>query len=131
MAEKRVRRRRVADKPGTRRDRGSSTDKGSSAENAGRSQPVSGAELAKRARKELAQITGLEAESVTSLERADDGSWLVTVELLELSRIPETDDMLGSYKAELDENGELVRYRRLRRYSRSQAGEEQTVKREE
>jgi hypothetical protein len=85
----------------------------------------SGADLAQRARRELSEITGLEAESVTSLERADDGTWKVTVELLELSRIPETDDMLGSYEAELDEDGELLGYKRLRRYSRSQAGMEQ------
>jgi hypothetical protein len=85
----------------------------------------SGADLAQRARRELSEITGLEAESVTSLERADDGTWKVTVELLELSRVPETDDMLGSYEAELDEDGELLGYKRLRRYSRSQAGMEQ------
>lgn len=43
----------------------------------------------------------------------------MTVELLELSRIPETDDMLGSFEAELDESGELRRYRRVRRYART------------
>ena len=86
---------------------------------------VSGAELAERAREELAEITGLEAESVTSLARADDGSWTVTVELLELSRIPETDDLLGSYEAQLDEDGELLGYRRIRRYPRSLGGEDE------
>ena len=83
----------------------------------------SGAQLAARAKEELAEITGLEAESVTSLERDEDGTWRVTVELLELERIPNTDDMLGSYEAELDEEGELVGYRRLRRYARSQSDE--------
>jgi hypothetical protein len=88
---------------------------------------LSGAKLAQHARRELSEITGLDAESVTSLKRADDGTWKVTVELLELSRIPETDDVLGAYEAELDEKGELLGYRRLRRYARSQAGEEQGV----
>jgi Gas vesicle synthesis protein GvpO len=87
----------------------------------------SGAQLAQRARRELSEITGLEAESVTSLERADDGTWKVTVELLELSRVPETDDMLGSYEVELNESGELLGYRRVRRYTRSQAGADQGV----
>jgi Gas vesicle synthesis protein GvpO len=82
----------------------------------------SGAQLAQRARRALSEITGLDAESVTSLERVDDGTWKVTVELLELSRIPETDDMLGSYEVELDESGELLGYRRLRRYARVQGG---------
>jgi Gas vesicle synthesis protein GvpO len=56
---------------------------------------------------------------VTALARAQDGTWRVTVELLELARIPETDDLLGSYGAQLDDGGELLRYRRLRRYPRS------------
>jgi hypothetical protein len=80
---------------------------------------LSGGQLAQRARRELAEITGLEAESVTALARADDGTWRVTVELLELSRIPETDDVLGSFEAQLDDTGELLRYRRVRRYART------------
>lgn len=88
---------------------------------------LSGGQLAQRARKELAAITGLEAESVTSLERHDDGTWKVTVEMLELSRVPETDDVLGAYETELDENGELLGYRRVRRYARSQAGDTQST----
>ena len=86
-----------------------------------------GAQIAKRAREELAEMTGLEPEGVTSLEQAEDGSWQVTVELLELSRIPETDDMLGSYEVELDEDGEVIAYKRRRRYSRSQADQPQPV----
>jgi Gas vesicle synthesis protein GvpO len=80
---------------------------------------LSGGQLAQRARQELAEITGLEAESVTALARADYGTWRVTVELLELSRIPDTDDLLGSFEAQLDDSGELLRYRRVRRYPRS------------
>jgi hypothetical protein len=87
---------------------------------------LTGAQAARQARDELAEITGLKPEAVTSLERSEDGgTWWVTVELLELSRIPETDDLLGSYEAELDESGELVSYRRVRRYARSQAQDQQ------
>ena len=89
-----------------------------------RSKRPSGAKLAQLAKRELSEITGLEAEAVTSLARADDGTWKVTVELLELERVPNTDDVLGSYEAEVDEDGELLGYRRLRRYARSQADEQ-------
>ena len=92
-----------------------------------RQERSAGAEIAARAREELAEMTGLEAEGVTALEQAEDGTWQVTVEVLELSRIPETDDMLGSYDVELDEDGEVVSYRRVRRYSRSQADQPQAV----
>lgn len=82
-----------------------------------------GAELARLTRDQLAEITGLKAESVTSLEPAEDGSWYVTVDLLELERVPATDDVLGSYEARVDADGALLEYRRLRRYARSQSHE--------
>jgi hypothetical protein len=88
-----------------------------------RAEPLSGAKLALSAQRQLGEITGLEPQSVTSLEREEDGTWKVTVELLELSRLPETDDLLGAYEAELDETGELLGYRRVRRYARSQASD--------
>jgi hypothetical protein len=86
-----------------------------------------GAEIAARAREELSEMTGLEPEGVTSLKQEDDGTWKVTVELLELSRIPETDDILGSYEIELDEDGEMYGYRRVRRYPRSQSDQPQAA----
>jgi hypothetical protein len=81
---------------------------------------MSGGKLAQQARQELAEITGLEPEGVTSLERSDDGTWKITVEMLELERVPPTDDVLGSYEVSLDENGDLVGYERVERYTRSQ-----------
>jgi hypothetical protein len=81
-------------------------------------------QVAERARRELVEITGLQPEGVTSLERHDDGMWKVTVELLELSRIPNTDDVLGTYEASLDASGELLGYRRVRRYARSRSLED-------
>lgn len=81
---------------------------------------LTGAQLAQKARDELAEITGLEPESVIALDRSGDGNWKVTVELLELARIPETDDVLGAYEAELDEKGALLHYARVDRYTRSQ-----------
>jgi hypothetical protein len=80
---------------------------------------VTGAMVAKRVREELAAMTGLSAESVTALKRNEDGGWTVTIEMLELSRIPETDDVLGSYEVDTDADGELEGYRRLARYPRS------------
>jgi hypothetical protein len=84
---------------------------------------LSGPKLAKQAREQLSEMTGMEAESVSSLRRDDDGGWTVIVEVLELSRVPSTDDVIGSYEVELDEDGELVGYRRIRRYPRSKADE--------
>jgi Gas vesicle synthesis protein GvpO len=89
------------------------------AELKGRPQRPSIVRVAERVRRELVEITGLQSEGVTSLERYDDGKWRVTVEMLEFSRIPETDDVLGTYEASVTPNGELLGYRRVRRYPRS------------
>ena len=49
----------------------------------------------------------------------------VTVELVELSRVPNSTDVLGCYVVTLDDDGELVGYERVRRYQRSQTGGEE------
>jgi Gas vesicle synthesis protein GvpO len=50
------------------------------------------------------------------------------VEVVEISRIPPSADMLGLYEIELDVEGELRGCRRTRRYMRGQAlDEEKTV----
>ena len=69
---------------------------------------------------ELEELTGYEPEAVTALEW-DGDLWQVTVDVLELSRIPSTTDVLGSYIVQLDGDGTLHGYRRARRYVRGQA----------
>jgi hypothetical protein len=118
----------MAEQKRTRKRTKSGNDGGSDRKRRSSRKRTSGAELAQTARDELAGITGLEPQSVTGVEQAEDDTWIVTVELLELSRIPDTDDVLGSYEVQLDDSGELLGYRRLRRYPRSQAGEEQAVR---
>ena len=73
-----------------------------------------------RAREQLEALLELPIESVSGFERTRDG-WLVTLEVLELSRIPESTDVLASYEMELDDDRNLIRYTRGRRYHRSQA----------
>jgi hypothetical protein len=79
-----------------------------------------------RARDQLEALLERSVESVSSLERTNDG-WLVTLEVVEVSRIPESTDVLASYQMELDEDRNLRRYARVRRYHRTAAerGEQQ------
>ena len=72
------------------------------------------------ARGQLRQVFGAEPESVSSFGRTRDG-WRVTLEVVEVRRIPETTDVLASYEVELDENGDLIAFERVRRYQRSEA----------
>jgi hypothetical protein len=100
------------------------------AERAERAQPSAGrngqvrsaAAAAKRAIREIAELTGRTPDNIVSIQRREDG-WCVAVELVETHRIPDTADILATYEAELDEHGELVSYRRTRRYLRGRVQE--------
>jgi hypothetical protein len=82
------------------------------------------AEAARAAMEQVAQLTGLRVEGVSGLERGDDGEWTITVEALELRRVPDTMDLLGSYEVTVSDGGELVGFRRRRRYHRAGADDE-------
>ncbi|MEV2252865.1 gas vesicle protein [Streptomyces sp. NPDC050147] len=69
---------------------------------------------------QLAELTGMTAESVSSFEQTEDG-WTLEVEVLELTRVPDTMSLLASYRVECDPQGELRGYRRVRRYERGRA----------
>ena len=84
---------------------------------------LSAAELSQAALVTVGQLTGYRAEAVTGLEW-DGEYWQVTVDALEMARIPNTTDVLGSYVVQLDERGTLRGYRRTRRFQRGHAGEE-------
>jgi hypothetical protein len=90
-------------------------------------EPVEGAALgdakqaAERAREQLEALLGRPIESVSSLERTHDG-WVLNFEVLELSRVPDTTDVLASYEMELDDDLNLRRYQQVRRYHRAEAG---------
>jgi hypothetical protein len=76
--------------------------------------------LAEHAREVLHELSGAEVESVSGVDRTPDG-WRITLEAVEVHRIPESTDVLASYVVELDDGGDLVRYERGRRYSRAQS----------
>ncbi|MET9365698.1 gas vesicle protein [Streptomyces sp. NPDC006632] len=80
----------------------------------------SAVEVLRGARAQLSELIGMAAESVSSFERTDDG-WLLKIEVLELSRVPDTMSLLASYEVELDARGELTGYQRLHRYERGRA----------
>jgi hypothetical protein len=77
------------------------------------------AQLGQRALDELEGLVGCPAEGVTAIRRVDDG-WIAMVDVLELERVPETTDVLASYEVTIDADGEVIGYRRLRRFQRSQ-----------
>jgi hypothetical protein len=84
---------------------------------------LSASELSQAALTTVQELTGYKPEAVTGLEW-DGEFWQVTVDALELSRIPNTTDMLASYVVQLDDGGTLRGFRRARRFQRGHASEE-------
>ena len=78
---------------------------------------------AQRAAKFVARLSGRRPESVISIERKDE-EWRVGIEVVEVSRIPDSADILAVYEVRLDADGDLVSYRRIRRYARGQLDSE-------
>jgi hypothetical protein len=84
------------------------------------------AEAARLAREQVEALFGKPVEGVSAVARGEDGDgWTVTLELLELPRIPDTTSVLGSYEALLDANGDLLEAKRVRRYARNQTDAQQ------
>ncbi len=79
----------------------------------------SAAVAARRAAQHVADFTGRSPECVISIDR-DDRGWKVGVEVVEIRRIPDTQDVLAIYEVKVGGNGDLLSYRRIRRYARGQ-----------
>jgi Gas vesicle synthesis protein GvpO len=86
---------------------------------------LSAVELARAALTAVEELTGYRPEAATALEwDGDSDTWRVTVEMLELARVPNTTDVIGAYEVRLDGEGGLHGYRRLRRYTRAEPRED-------
>lgn len=71
------------------------------------------------AMEQFAELTGRRPESVTGAKSLEDGQgWSVLVDVLELERIPDSTSVLATYRVDLDGEGSITGYERLRRYTR-------------
>lgn len=84
--------------------------------------PLDVPDLIERTKRQMAAITGLMPETVSRLDRDEDG-WNVAIDMLEHRAIPRTQDLLASFEVRVDEAGGLRRWRRIGRFVRGQAGE--------
>jgi hypothetical protein len=89
----------------------------------GKGDRLSARDLTIAARETIEDLTGYPPESVSGLQW-DGESWLVTVDVCELERIPSTTDLLATYVVQLDDGGGLLGYKRTKRFVRGQAEED-------
>src|SRR6201989_742373 len=85
--------------------------------------PLTAREVADLAREYITDMTELEPVMMISLAPTDDGGWLIEVEVVEARRIPSSSDILALYEVLLASDGELLSYRRTRRYLRGRTTE--------
>ena len=78
---------------------------------------LTAAQAARAGLRQIAELTGKQVEGVTGVGPTDDG-WMVGIEVVEDRRIPSSSDILATYEAGLDMDGELLSYRRVGRYPR-------------
>jgi hypothetical protein len=57
-------------------------------------------------------------EGVTGVEVAEEGGWVVGVEVVEARRISSSSDVLALYEVDIDDDGSLLSYRRVKRSGR-------------
>ena len=76
-------------------------------------------ELLGLARQQVADVTGHDVETISGFQRSKNNGWLVTVEVLELQRVPNTMDLLATYAVKLSEDGDVLELERRRRYHRA------------
>jgi len=67
--------------------------------------------LIEKAREELSKLTGLKASSTVGVIK-DEKGWHISVEMLEKKSIPDQMDILATYEALLDEEGNLLGFER-------------------
>jgi len=81
-------------------------------------------ELAERAKEQLARMTGFKTVAIVGSYKDEEG-WHITADMLEMARVPPSTDIIGTYVAVLDENGDLVRFDKKRSRLRGESYEEE------
>jgi hypothetical protein len=81
-------------------------------------------EIVESVRRVLDDLGGLDVESVTGVEADDDG-WRVSVEVVEVRRVPDTADVLAKYEVSMSKSGQFRGYRQVGHRLRSQIEEMQ------
>jgi len=80
---------------------------------------MTGLDVAQIAKDRLCGLTGFKPDTVSSMNK-DEAGWHISVDMVELKRIPEVTDVLATYETVLDDEGNLVSYQRTRRYHRGE-----------
>jgi Gas vesicle synthesis protein GvpO len=83
---------------------------------------LSARDLTREAKRTVEELIGCAPEAVTGFQW-DGDAWLVSVDVCELERVPNTTDVMATYVVQLDDRGGLIGYKRDRRFQRGHGDE--------
>jgi len=83
-----------------------------------------GLQIAQHVKEQLVELTHLKPDTISAISKDEQG-WHILVEMIEMKRIPEGSDVLATYETLSDEEGNLINFRRTRRYLRDEIMEKE------
>jgi len=75
-------------------------------------------EIVRNALTQFVELSGQEPDRVSGVRRVDDG-WSLLVDVVDVERVPATTSVLSTYRVDVDGDGEMTGYERVRRFTRS------------
>ncbi len=80
--------------------------------------------LAEGAKEQLAEVTGFSPVAAVGGFKDDEG-WHISVDVLEMARLPESTDIIGTYVVTLDPEGNMVKFEKKRARLRGEPYQEE------
>ncbi|MEV6610111.1 gas vesicle protein GvpO [Kutzneria sp. NPDC051319] len=80
--------------------------------------PNTAAAAMESARSQFHTMTGHDNCTATGIKARPEGGWSVLFDVVELARIPASTSVVATYRVDVDADGGLCGFERLRRYTR-------------
>ena len=80
--------------------------------------------LTEQAKEQLAEVTGFSPVAAVGGFKDEDG-WHISVDVLEMARLPESTDIIGTYVVTLDPEGNMVKFEKKRSRLRGESYEKE------
>ncbi len=80
--------------------------------------------VAERAKEQLAELTGFSPVAAVGGFKDEEG-WHIRVDAVEMARIPQSTDIIGTYVVTLDQDGNMVKFEKMRSRLRGEPYEEE------
>ena len=74
--------------------------------------------LVREGLRQFMDVSGQQPEQISGVRATDEG-WSILVDVVDVERIPSTTSVLSTYRVDIDDDGQLTGFERIRRYTRA------------